>query len=75
MDTETHFEFELADLYKNVKYFGFIAGSQRLDFREQDPVNIRAAELMGDTKVINRMGACKSRKQTGVLEYSRGFFI
>ena len=47
LDTDTHFEFELPDLYKNVKYFGFIAGYQKHEFREQDPVNIKAAELMG----------------------------
>ena len=40
-------EFELTDLYKNVKEFGFIAGYQKHVFKEQDPVNIRAAELMG----------------------------
>ena len=47
LDTGTHFEFLLADLYKNVKHFGFIAGYQKHEFREQDPVNIKAAELMG----------------------------
>jgi N-6 DNA Methylase len=47
LDTETHCEFLLQDLYKNVKHFGFIAGYHKHEFRDQDPVNIKAAELMG----------------------------
>jgi len=47
LDTDTHFEFELQELYKNVKHFGFIAGYVKHEFRDQDPVNIKAAELMG----------------------------
>ena len=38
---------ELADLPKHVEAFGFIAGVQRRQFRDQDPVNVKAAELMG----------------------------
>jgi hypothetical protein len=47
LDTDSHFEFVLKDLYKNVKHFGFIAGYLKHEFKEQDPVNIKAAELMG----------------------------
>jgi len=47
LDSGTHFEFLLQDLYKNVKHFGFIAGYHKHEFRDQDPVNIKAAELMG----------------------------
>jgi hypothetical protein len=47
LDTDKHFDFLLQDLYKNVKHFGFIAGYHKHEFREQDPVNIKAAELMG----------------------------
>jgi hypothetical protein len=47
LDTGTQSEFLLQDLYKNVKHFGFIAGYHKHEFHEQDPVNIRAAELMG----------------------------
>jgi type I restriction-modification system DNA methylase subunit len=40
-------EFTLGEFYKNVKLFGFIAGySTTTEYKEQDPVNIRAAELM-----------------------------
>jgi len=48
-------EFTLPELYKNVKEFGFIAGFQKHVFREQDPVNIHAAELMG--KLHDRLKA------------------
>jgi len=39
-------EFELKDFVKNVQHFGFIAGYQKKIFTEQDPANIKAAELM-----------------------------
>ena len=45
-DDEFH-EFTLKDLVHNVEHFGFIAGYQKKTYREEDPVNIRAAELMG----------------------------
>lgn len=40
---EVH-EFELQDLHKNVRLFGFIAGYQIHRIQEQDQVNIKAAE-------------------------------
>ncbi|HBH24177.1 MAG TPA: SAM-dependent methyltransferase [Cytophagales bacterium] len=40
-------EFHLSELVNNVQHFGFIAGYQKREFKEQDPVNIKAAELMG----------------------------
>ena len=39
--------FALADLPAHVEAFGFILGVQRRTFRDQDPVNIKAAELVG----------------------------
>jgi len=45
-DNEQH-EFDLKDLHKNVRLFGFIAGYQTHKIQEQDPVNIKAAEQMG----------------------------
>ena len=47
LDENTHHEFKLTDLIKNVQLFGFIAGYQKRIYKEQDPVNIEAAELMG----------------------------
>ncbi|MBP0618268.1 class I SAM-dependent DNA methyltransferase [Jiella mangrovi] len=39
--------FALADLPKHVEHFAFILGVQKRTFRDQDPVNIKAAEIMG----------------------------
>jgi hypothetical protein len=48
-DTEENkaIEFKLDDFVNNVQHFGFIAGYQKRIYKEQDPVNIKAAELMG----------------------------
>ena len=48
-DTEENktVEFVLSDLFNNVQHFGFIAGYQKRIYKDQDPVNIKAAELMG----------------------------
>ncbi|MGJ4728753.1 class I SAM-dependent DNA methyltransferase [Luteimonas sp. SDU101] len=40
-------EFALKDLHKHIRRFGFIAGYQARSFKEQDPVNVAAAERMG----------------------------
>jgi len=45
-ENEQH-EFELKELHKNVRLFGFIAGYQTHKIQEQDPVNIKAALQMG----------------------------
>ncbi len=47
LEDNTHIEFHLKELYKNVKHFGFIAGYQKQVSKPEDPVNIHAAELMG----------------------------
>jgi hypothetical protein len=47
LDEGTQSEFPLKDLYQNVRLFGFIAGYQTTSYKEQDPVNIEAAERMG----------------------------
>ena len=39
--------FNLSQLPQKVEAFGFILGVQKRTFREQDPANIEAAELMG----------------------------
>jgi hypothetical protein len=47
LEEKTEHEFHVSELYKNVSLFGFIAGYQKRTFKEEDPVNIKAAELMG----------------------------
>ncbi len=43
----TDVEILLADLPERIDLFGFISGYVPRTFREEDPVNVRAAELMG----------------------------
>ncbi len=46
-------DFKLNDLVNNVQHFGYILGYQKKVYKEQDPANIKAAELMG--KLHNRL--------------------
>ncbi len=47
LEEKTEYEFHLNDFHKNIKQFAFIAGYEQHKYQEEDPVNIRAAELMG----------------------------
>jgi len=47
LDNGTQVDFPLTDFVEHVHLFGFIAGYQKRTYKEQDPVNIKAAELMG----------------------------
>ena len=47
LDTDTTTEFELKDFVNQVHLFGFIAGYEKRVYKDEDPVNIAAAELMG----------------------------
>ncbi|MDP3916618.1 MAG: class I SAM-dependent DNA methyltransferase [Bacteroidota bacterium] len=40
-------QFKLSELVNNVQHFGYILGYQKKIYKEQDPANIKAAELMG----------------------------
>ncbi len=56
LETGAESEFRLKDLYKNINLFGFISGYQQRVYKDQEPVNIKAAELMGglhDTLLTN----------------------
>ncbi|MCY3973380.1 MAG: class I SAM-dependent DNA methyltransferase [Candidatus Dadabacteria bacterium] len=53
LEEDKEHEFNLKDLHKNINLFGFIAGYKTHSVKEQDPVNIRAAEQMG--KLHDRM--------------------
>ncbi len=48
LDEGTHAVFSLADLPAHVEKFGFILGVRRRAFRDQDPANVKAAELAGN---------------------------
>ena len=47
LDEREVVSFALADLHAHVEAFGFILGVQHRTFRDQDPANIEAAELVG----------------------------
>lgn len=47
LDTRQETKFKLPDLSKHVQDFGFIFGGAPRVFKDQDPVNIEASELMG----------------------------
>ncbi len=47
LDERDVVSFALAELPAHVEAFGFILGVQRRTFRDQDPVNVQASELVG----------------------------
>ncbi|MES2764248.1 MAG: DNA methyltransferase [Bacteroidota bacterium] len=47
LEEEKTVEFTLAELVHNVQHFGYLLGYQKKVYKEQDPANIKAAELMG----------------------------
>lgn len=47
LDTREETRFALADLPDHVEAFGFVVGIEKRIFKDQDPVNVVAAELMG----------------------------
>ena len=46
-DEREKVSFSLVDLPRHVEKFGFIIGVQRRTFQDQDPANVKAAELVG----------------------------
>jgi hypothetical protein len=46
-DDTDYLEFKLKDFVNHVQSFGFMAGYQKKIYKDEDPVNIKAAELMG----------------------------
>ena len=47
LDEGKQTDFKLSDLPVHIEKFGFIIGVERKTFRDQDPANIKAAELVG----------------------------
>lgn len=48
LDDSSHHDFPLSDLPSKIHLFGFISGYRKQTYREEDPVNLKAAEKMGD---------------------------
>ncbi len=47
LEVGTNLDFPLIELVNHIQAFGFIAGYEQKTYEDQDPVNIKAAELMG----------------------------
>lgn len=47
LDEDEESAFPLAELHQHIEKFGFILGMQKRSFKDQDPVNIDAAEQVG----------------------------
>jgi hypothetical protein len=47
LDERSELKFKLADFPKHVEAFNFILGKKKVVFKDQDPVNIKASELVG----------------------------
>ena len=89
LDEREAVTFPLADLPAHVEAFGFILGVQRRTFRDQDPANIEAAELVGHLhdaladaghrghdleRFLVRVVFCMFADDTGVFEPRDIFF-
>jgi hypothetical protein len=48
LDENSIYNFQLVDLPEHLHLFSFLSGYKKRVYAEQDPVNIKAAELMGD---------------------------
>jgi hypothetical protein len=88
LDEGTRESFALAELPRKVEHFGFILGVQKRTFKDQDPVNIEASELMGRLhdalkasgyighdleRLLVRLVFCLFADSTGIFE-PRGIF-
>ena len=47
LETDGKRTFTIDQFHQNIELFGFMAGYQKQEIKEQDPVNIHAAEKMG----------------------------
>ena len=88
-DEREEIRFTLEELPQHVERFGFILGVQRRTFRDQDPVNIEAAELVGKLRdklytagyrgtdlerFLVRIAFCLFADDTGIFEPRDIFF-
>ena len=76
-------EFPLAEFYQNVNHFGFIPGYEQHKLEAEDPINIRAVQIMGDLhdaleaggysgheleRLLVRVLFCLFAEDTGIFE-------
>ena len=89
LDDNSEVKFKLSDLPKFVENFAFIMGVQKRTFKDQDPVNIVASELVGKIhddlkssgykspnleKILVRIVFCMFADDTGIFD-SRDSFL
>lgn len=89
LDERESAQFTLAELPSHIDKFGFILGVQKRTFKDQDPVNVQAAELVGKLhdaledsgytghdleRFLVRLVFCLFGDDTGVFE-PRGIFL
>lgn len=48
LETGEQSEIPIEDLHEHIQLFGFIAGYESRQFKEQDPVNVKAADRLGN---------------------------
>lgn len=48
IENDTTVEFPLAEFHRNVHHFGFIPGYKQHTLEPEDPINIKAVQIMGD---------------------------
>jgi hypothetical protein len=80
---ETSIEFPLAEFHLHVNRFGFIAGYRRHKLEPEDPINIKAVQIMGDLhdaleaggysgheleRLLVRILFCLFAEDTGIFE-------
>lgn len=88
LEEKTEHHFTLSEFLQNIHLFGFIAGYEKRTYKEEDPVNIDAAYLMGQLHdslkevgytghalevYLVRMLFCLFADDTGIFE--RGIFL
>lgn len=88
LETGEKHNFALRELHRHIRLFGFIAGYQSRAFKDQDPVNIKAAERMGKLHdalqedgytghklevLLVRILFCLFAEDTGIFEPRRRF--
>lgn len=57
LEENKEYHFTLAELADNIRHFAFIAGYQQQKYRDQDPANIEASELMSNLhKLLEQSG-------------------
>lgn len=89
LEKDGQVSFSLKALHENVRHFAFIAGYEAQVYRDQDPVNIEASELMGELRrqleasgyrghdlemLLVRLMFCLFADDTGIFEKDHFLF-